>query len=369
VETQVEHKSEFTWGGLALNVGIGAVTGAIGGALGSIGGAALKAGAGAIRQGVKAAGQAAWKAAGREAGDILSGKITGGVLSKAANSVADSAVSNTAKGCNSFTPGTPVLMASGGTKPIEEIQPGDLVLAGDPQAGKTAVHAATATITGHGTKHLVEISIDVHESAGQQTSRITATANHPFWVANRQSWTDAGSLQPGDQVLTATGERLGVLSVRHYTAYLRVFNLTVESLHTYYVMAGGSAVLVHNSGGGVCDIPTLKNLAQQVREAGNHFLSRTLRTVAVGQDEAGALTVASSNGLDAGQQAMARTLGIRPITSLLDKHAEETLIADNLARNGGTSTLRRVASDVRAPCGLAEHNCAGQLDALGIEHN
>jgi hypothetical protein len=53
VETQVEHKSEFTWGGLALNVGIGAVTGAIGGALGSIGGAALKAGAGAIRQGVK----------------------------------------------------------------------------------------------------------------------------------------------------------------------------------------------------------------------------------------------------------------------------------------------------------------------------
>jgi hypothetical protein len=44
------------------------------------------------------------------------------VLSKAANSVADSAVSNTAKGCNSFTPGTPVLMASGRTKPIEEIQ-------------------------------------------------------------------------------------------------------------------------------------------------------------------------------------------------------------------------------------------------------
>jgi hypothetical protein len=109
---------------------------------------------------------------------------------------------------------------------------------------------------------------------GKQTSRITATANHPFWVANRQSWTDAGSLQPGDQVLTATGERSVCCRCVTTRRYLRVFNLTVESLHTYYVMAGGSAVLVHNSGGGVCDIPTLKNLAQQVREAGKPFSSQ-----------------------------------------------------------------------------------------------
>ena len=110
MQTQVEHTSEFSWGGLALNVGIGAVTGAVGGALGSMAGAAIKAGAGALfSQGLKAGLSSAVKAAGQEGMDIVTGKVTGGLLSNAAKSAADSAaqdMADAAESClmNSFAP-------------------------------------------------------------------------------------------------------------------------------------------------------------------------------------------------------------------------------------------------------------------------
>ncbi|MET9966710.1 RHS repeat-associated core domain-containing protein, partial [Streptomyces sp. NPDC006356] len=41
--------------------------------------------------------------------------------------------------CNSFVPGTEVLMADGSTKPIEDVEIGDRILATDPRTGKTVV--------------------------------------------------------------------------------------------------------------------------------------------------------------------------------------------------------------------------------------
>ncbi|MFV2088989.1 hypothetical protein, partial [Micromonospora sp. LOL_021] len=40
---------------------------------------------------------------------------------------------------NSFAPGTNVLMADGTTKPIEQVKPGDTVIATDPETGTTSV--------------------------------------------------------------------------------------------------------------------------------------------------------------------------------------------------------------------------------------
>ncbi|MFV2088987.1 hypothetical protein, partial [Micromonospora sp. LOL_021] len=40
---------------------------------------------------------------------------------------------------NSFTPGTRVLMADGTTTPIEQVKPGDTVIATDPETGTTSV--------------------------------------------------------------------------------------------------------------------------------------------------------------------------------------------------------------------------------------
>ncbi|MEU0529100.1 hypothetical protein [Amycolatopsis tolypomycina] len=37
--------------------------------------------------------------------------------------------------------------------------------------------------------------------------------------------------------------------LRHYAAAKRTYNLTVAIVHTYYVLAGDTPVLVHNTGG------------------------------------------------------------------------------------------------------------------------
>ncbi|MBG0562572.1 hypothetical protein I4J89_13990 [Actinoplanes sp. NEAU-A11] len=82
--------------------------------------------------------------------------------------------------CHSFDPDTPVLMADGSTKPIEDVKVGDAVLATDPATGRSASKVVTNTITGHGRKDLVEITVDLDGAKGAATATVTSTAGHPF---------------------------------------------------------------------------------------------------------------------------------------------------------------------------------------------
>ncbi len=271
---------------------------------------------------------------------------------------AERAVKAVAETCNSFIPDTKIRLANGKAKPIEKIKVGDKVLAGDPKTGRTHAEPVTATIVGVGHKDLVKVTVD--KASGKHSGVIVATAGHPFWTPNTRTWTNATDLAPGDRLSTLDGGTLKVLQIHRYSAYQQARNLTVTQLHTYYVEAGETSVLVHN-----CGVDELKAMAKQIREAGDHPAAINQRTVAVGQDETGNLTAGSSNGFDAGQREMADSLGIRRVPSLADQHAEENLLSDN---NGSLWPLRRVGTDARTPCGLEEHNCAGQLDDLGIEH-
>ncbi|WP_220189666.1 Hint domain-containing protein, partial [Streptomyces phytophilus] len=70
---------------------------------------------------------------------------------------------------NSFTAGTPVLMADGTTKPIEDVKVGDKVLTTDPETGKTSIETVTAEIVGTGSKNLVQITVDVDGKHGKKT--------------------------------------------------------------------------------------------------------------------------------------------------------------------------------------------------------
>ncbi|MFJ5264663.1 polymorphic toxin-type HINT domain-containing protein, partial [Streptomyces sp. NPDC088387] len=152
-------------------------------------------------------------------------------------------------GANSFVPGTHVLMADGTTKPIEKVEPGDKVVATDPGTGKTSVQRATATIVGSGTKHLVRVTLKVHDGSGTRTTTVTATAGHPFWVPSLGRWVDAGELKPGHWVRSPEGAWIQVSAVKAWTARkATVHNLTVTDAHTYYVLVGSAPVLVHNCG-------------------------------------------------------------------------------------------------------------------------
>jgi len=166
---------------------------------------------------------------------------------KAASAAEDAA--EACKVANSFTPGTRVLMADGSTKKIEDVDIGDKVLATDPETGKTKAETVTAEIKGTGLKHLVKVTVDIDGKKGTRTASVTATDGHPFWVPELQKWVKATGLESGTWLSTSAGTRVQITAVKRWTVLTAtVHNLTVSDLHTYFVLAGNTSVLVHNCG-------------------------------------------------------------------------------------------------------------------------
>lgn len=149
------------------------------------------------------------------------------------------------KGGNCFLAGTQILMADKSAKKIEEIRVGDKVLATDPETGETEGHRVTALIVTEGYKRLNELTVDTAEG----DKKLTATKEHPFWVPSKHAWVLAGDLEPGAKLLTADGSTAKIRANRAYSKQTRTYNFTVEALHTYYVLAGKTPVLVHNTCG------------------------------------------------------------------------------------------------------------------------
>ncbi|MFC0540716.1 polymorphic toxin-type HINT domain-containing protein [Kutzneria chonburiensis] len=147
-------------------------------------------------------------------------------------------------GANSFAGDTKVEMSDGSTKPIDSVEVGDQVRATDPTTGKSANEPVTDVIVGQGLKHLVDVVVTDH---GESDS-VTATDNHPFWVVDLARWVNAGQLKVGQHLLTDDGRTVVVGRLRAHDEITRVYNLTVDTLHTYYVLAGETSVLVHNAG-------------------------------------------------------------------------------------------------------------------------
>ncbi|MFJ8361032.1 polymorphic toxin-type HINT domain-containing protein [Streptomyces sp. NPDC093984] len=123
---------------------------------------------------------------------------------------------------------------------------GGEVLATDPTTGKTSKEKVTDTIEGRGAKKLVKVTIDTDGDKGLSTDTITATAGHPFWVPDLKKWLKAGDLKPGEWLRTGSGTGVKIEAVSAWTQQAAVYNLTVDTAHTYYVVAGTTQVLVHN---------------------------------------------------------------------------------------------------------------------------
>ncbi|MFI7222583.1 polymorphic toxin-type HINT domain-containing protein [Nonomuraea angiospora] len=145
-------------------------------------------------------------------------------------------------GPSSFVPGTLVLMADGSRKPIEQIKAGDEVVAADPATGRVEPRQVTTLISSVGHKTLIDITL----ADGGAGNALTATETHPFWVPDQKRWVQAGSLQPGMWLQTSAGTFVQIEAVQRRSIEQRVHNLTVDEFHSYYVVAGHQAVLVHN---------------------------------------------------------------------------------------------------------------------------
>ncbi len=93
--------------------------------------------------------------------------------------VATGVAANTAKAA-CFTAGTPVLLADGTSKPIEDIDVGDKVTAYDPDTGRAEARDVVRTFVHHDVP-----TYDVTLTSGE---KVTTTQEHPFWVQGK-GWT------------------------------------------------------------------------------------------------------------------------------------------------------------------------------------
>ncbi|MCY0938052.1 polymorphic toxin-type HINT domain-containing protein [Streptomyces sp. H34-S4] len=152
-------------------------------------------------------------------------------------------------GCGKcFLAGTDVLMADGTTKNIEDVKRGDKVRATDPETSESGDREVTRLIVTEDDKHFNTLSIATEDGIKE----LTATHEHPFWSPSANTWVEARDLAPGSTLLTDQGQTVIVTANKPYSKHARTYNLTVDDLHTYYVLAGATPVLVHNSN---CDLP------------------------------------------------------------------------------------------------------------------
>jgi hypothetical protein len=131
-----------------------------------------------------------------------------------------------------FPTGTPVQTLTG-PLPIEQMKPGESVLAQDPDSGELAYKLVTKT-TVRPPSPLVEIRLE------QETIR--ATRGHPFWVSGT-GWQMAKELQAGQWLHTTSGPAR-IESVEQ-TGEAECFNMIVADFNTYFV--GDAQVLVHDN--------------------------------------------------------------------------------------------------------------------------
>ncbi|GIH03514.1 hypothetical protein Rhe02_15810 [Rhizocola hellebori] len=149
---------------------------------------------------------------------------------------------------HSFDPATPVLMADGSAKAIGDIEIGEKVVATDPVTGETSAQPVTSL---HVNLEEDLTNVTVGEGEGDRSTRgpttLETTDHHPFWDASTQAWVDAAELIPGrSKVVGTDGETLSVVAVESLDGAELMRDLTVANVHTYYVVAGDSLVLVHN---------------------------------------------------------------------------------------------------------------------------
>ncbi|MFK4023906.1 golvesin C-terminal-like domain-containing protein [Streptomyces albogriseolus] len=150
----------------------------------------------------------------------------------------------------SFVAGTQVVMADGTLRDIEDLELGDLVLATDVETGESAARLVTDTRDHRGDKHLVTLTVDPDGEDGEaKPGKVTSTDAHLYWLPDYGRWVPAGDLEPGMWLQTSAGTWVQITAVDTAHRTDRVYNLTVEGVHSYYVSLGSADLLVHNQCG------------------------------------------------------------------------------------------------------------------------
>jgi len=132
--------------------------------------------------------------------------------------------------------------------PIEELQVGDEVLAWNESTQSVGSYPISA-VWAHDDPTTGWVVID--------GEAIATTPGHPFYTVER-GWVEAAELRPGDYVPSLANGAGTVGSVTWLRGPDRMYDLTVDIAHTFYVGDGGW--LVHN-----CSAPRARS-TKELRE-------------------------------------------------------------------------------------------------------
>jgi hypothetical protein len=199
---------------------------------------------------------------------------------------------------------------------------------GDGQTGLSRPEKVQKVIVTHTDEDFTDLAI-ASPKANSPPQHLTTTWHHPFWDATHHRWTDAHDLTPGTKLRQPDGTTVTITTVRNYHRHATTYDLTIADLHSYYVLAGATPVLVHN-----CD---LAEVAADHRSNANGGLGvKTDKNIAVararidGSDEV--IKATSGKHVNPGEAGMPATRQFDPGTRPYDS---ETHIFETLAQRLG----------------------------------
>jgi Holliday junction resolvase-like predicted endonuclease len=168
------------------------------------------------------------------------GSMDGALMGASFGQMGGSIAAHFAVAC--FTAGTPLVVdMEGNSRPIDEIEVGDFVLARsefDPDGPLELKRVEEKFV-----RTAVVMELVVH---GQS---MKTTAEHPFYVPAQGKFVAAGELQVGEQLVGHDGKLVQIESIGSTGDVATVYNLRVADFHTYFVggTIWGLDVWVHNA--------------------------------------------------------------------------------------------------------------------------
>ena len=196
------------------------------------------------------------------AGSAIIGAGVRKAVGKAAEGVSEGLISRAARrliGDGCFVAGTPIAMADGSFKTIEQVRSGDRVLSRNPQASTNTQCEAKTVVRSF--VHIHPATLLLRFADGES---IETTDEHPFYV-DGEGFVPAGRLSLGRTIVTRAGPPTLLVSVTKQNSPKTVYNLEVQDDHTYFVGNNGGGLWVHNDCGDIALglNPYYKELAQQ----------------------------------------------------------------------------------------------------------
>ncbi|MCR6488409.1 Hint domain-containing protein [Amycolatopsis sp. OK19-0408] len=128
------------------------------------------------------------------------------------------------------------------TRQIKDIKIGDQIADAEPDSPQLQRHRVENIHVTDADRDFVDLTVTTPD--GRAT--ITTTAHHLFWNATAHAWHSAADLKSGTWLDTPRGGHAKLISSHRFAASTRTYNLTVSDVHTYYVLADRTPILVHN---------------------------------------------------------------------------------------------------------------------------